>query len=65
MSGVFVILMGVAAAAVVGSLFVGLFFMARGGSGDARRSNMAMRLRVGLQGLAIVLFLLALLTQAS
>ncbi len=49
---------------VVGSLFIGLFFMARGGGGDARRSNKAMRLRVILQGLALLFFLAALLTQA-
>jgi Kef-type K+ transport system membrane component KefB len=49
--------------AVVGSLFVGLFFMARGGRGDPRRSNKAMRLRVMLQGAALLLFVLAILTK--
>ena len=43
--------------------FVGLFFMARGGRGDPRRSNKAMRLRVMLQGAALVLFVLAILTK--
>ncbi len=53
----------VAMLAVVGSLFVGLFFMARGGGGDPQRSNKIMRLRVVLQGVALLLFVIALLTQ--
>lgn len=64
MNGLFPILMVVAMLMVVGSLFVGLFFMARGGGGDARRSNKAMRLRVLLQGAALLLFVIAMLTQA-
>ncbi|SMF86513.1 Protein of unknown function [Azospirillum oryzae] len=63
MQTLFPILMVMAMLAVVGSLFVGLFFMARGGRGDPRRSNRAMRLRVMLQGAALVLFVLAILTQ--
>lgn len=50
--------------AVVASLFSGLFFMARSGQGDARRSNKAMRMRVVLQGAALLLFLIAILTRA-
>ncbi|WP_431860042.1 twin transmembrane helix small protein [Azospirillum sp.] len=65
MSGFFLILMGLAMAALLASLFAGLFFMARGGESDRRNSNRMMRLRVGLQGLAIVLFILALITQAA
>lgn len=63
MHALFPILMVMAMLAVVGSLFVGLFFMARGGRGDPRRSNKAMRLRVMLQGAALVLFVLAILTK--
>lgn len=63
MHTLFPILMVMAMLAVVGSLFVGLFFMARGGRGDPRRSNKAMRLRVMLQGAALLLFVLAILTQ--
>lgn len=63
MQTLFPILMVMAMLAVVGSLFVGLFFMARGGRGDPRRSNKAMRLRVMLQGAALLLFVLAILTQ--
>ncbi|RJF81040.1 twin transmembrane helix small protein [Azospirillum cavernae] len=63
MNGLFPILMIVAMLAVVGSLFVGLFFMARGGGGDPQRSNKVMRVRVALQGLALLLFVIAMLTQ--
>ncbi|CAO3458475.1 Uncharacterized protein RL4316 [Azospirillum largimobile] len=63
MHDLFPILMVLAMLAVVGSLFVGLFFMARGGRGDPRRSNKAMRLRVILQGAALLLFVLAILTK--
>ena len=65
MSGFFLILLGIAMLALLASLLAGLFFMARGGEANRRHSNRLMRLRVGLQGLAIVLFILALITQAS
>jgi len=65
MSGFFLILMGLAMAALVVSLLAGVFFMAHGGEANRRYSNRLMRLRVALQGLAIVLFILALITQAS
>lgn len=65
MSGFFLILMGVAMLALLASLLAGLFVMARGGEANRRHSNRLMRLRVGLQGLAIVLFILALVTQAA
>lgn len=48
-------------AAVAATLFVGLFTMARGGDFNARWGNRLMRLRVGLQGLAVALFLLYIL----
>ncbi|WP_448207043.1 twin transmembrane helix small protein [Azospirillum sp. sgz302134] len=64
MNELFAILLILALGAVVASLFIGLFFMARGGQGDSRKSNKAMRLRVMFQGVALVLFLLAMLTQA-
>ncbi|WP_372396224.1 twin transmembrane helix small protein [Azospirillum sp. HJ39] len=62
MHELFPIFMVLAMLAVVGSLFVGLFFMVRGGPGDPRRSNKAMRLRVALQGIALLLFVIAILT---
>ncbi|QCO17238.1 twin transmembrane helix small protein (plasmid) [Azospirillum brasilense] len=63
MNGLVMFLLIVALGLVVASLFSGLFFMARGGQGDSRKSNRAMRMRVALQGVALVLFLLAILTQ--
>ena len=47
--------------AVAATLFVGLFTMARGGDFNARWGNRLMRMRVGLQGLAVALFLLYIL----
>lgn len=64
MSGFLLFLLGLALLAVLGSLLAGVFVMARGGDTDRRWSNRLMRLRVGLQGVALVLFLLALMTQA-
>ena len=64
MNELFAVLLILALGLVVASLFAGLFFMARGGENDPRKSNKAMRLRVTLQGVALVLFLLAMLTQA-
>jgi len=60
----FLVLLGAALLAVLASLLAGVFVMARGGETDRVWSNRLMRLRVGLQGLALVLFLLALMTQA-
>lgn len=57
----FILLMG-ALLAVVASLFVGLFAMARGRESDAKLSSRAMRWRVGLQAFALVCFILAFLT---
>ena len=64
MSGMLIPLLFLAMALVAGSLFVGLFFLARGGKGDALRSNRAMKIRVTMQGIAILLFLIAMITQA-
>jgi hypothetical protein len=51
-------LIGLALAAVVGVLFVGLFTMTRTGEANRHRSNVLMRWRVGTQALAIVLIAL-------
>lgn len=64
MNGILLVLVGAALLAVLASLLAGVFVMARGGERDRLWSNRLMRLRVGLQGLALVLFLLALMTQA-
>ena len=63
MNTLFLLLLAVAMVAVLASLFGGLFFMARGGANDARKSNRLMQWRVALQGLALILFALALLAR--
>lgn len=65
MSQFFLILMGVAMLSVLASLFVGLIAMARGGEFNQKYGNNMMRLRVILQGVALALFALALLSQAG
>ena len=57
----FFILLVVSLLAVLASLFTGLFAMARGKEADAALSQKMMRLRVILQGFALVCFVLALL----
>jgi hypothetical protein len=56
MSSVVTVLLVLAMAAVVVVLVVGVFSMARGGEFNRRHSNRLMRLRVGFQALALVLF---------
>ena len=65
MNDIFMILLGLAMLMVVVSLLSGLFFMARGGRADPKRSQTAMRFRVALQGVAVVLFLLAVLSRMA
>ena len=60
MSPFFLILIVLAMLAVLASLFAGLFVMARGGAMDKKYSNRLMRARVMLQGLAVLLFVIAI-----
>ncbi len=62
MNTVIIILLAVTLAAVVIVLLTGVVGMARGGDFNAKYGNKLMRLRVILQGLAIVLFLLFVVT---
>jgi hypothetical protein len=62
MNGVIIILLAVTLAAVVIVLLTGVAGMARGGDFNAKYGNKLMRLRVILQGLAVVLFLLLVVT---
>jgi hypothetical protein len=62
MSGFFFVLMIAAMVAVLASLGVGLFSMVKGGEFNKKHGNRLMRTRVTLQGLALVLFLLAVWT---
>jgi len=48
--------------AVLASLVLGLISMARGGESGRRQGNRLMQARVALQGLALLLFALAMLT---
>ncbi len=61
MNGFFVVLLGLALLAVLGVLFAGMFSMARGGEFNRKYGNKLMRWRVALQGLAVLLFALAML----
>ncbi len=61
MGTVMPILLALALLAVLGVLFAGLFSMARGGEFNRKHGNRLMRWRVALQGLAIVLFAIAML----
>ncbi len=62
MTQILTILLGINLFAVAGVLLAGVFGMARGGEFNRKQSNRMMRLRVGLQGLAVVLFLLLMFT---
>lgn len=63
MSTFFLIMMGVAMLAVLASLGLGLVVMAKGGETDRKYSNKLMQARVTLQGIAILLFILAMVTR--
>lgn len=58
----FFILMIVAMVAVAGTMFFGLFQMVKTGDEARAKSQKAMRVRVILQGVALLLFALAALT---
>ena len=62
MNDVILVLLAVTLAVVVIVLLTGVVGMARGGDFNARYGNKLMRLRVILQGLAVVLFLLLVVT---
>ena len=49
----------------LGALFVGLFAMVRGGEFNDKYGNRMMRLRVILQGVALVLFVLAVIASSA
>jgi hypothetical protein len=53
------VLVGLAMLGTVGVLFAGLIGLARGGE-NSQRSNVLMRWRVVLQGVALVLFVILL-----
>ena len=61
MSTLFFILMTIAMGAVLGVLGIGVLGMAKGGEFNRKYGNRLMRARVILQGIAIGLFLLAII----
>jgi hypothetical protein len=62
MSGIFVILVPLALAAVAITLGFGIFSMFRGGEFSLKWSNKLMRLRVALQAVAILIIVLAIMS---
>lgn len=65
MSGFFFILMAVAMFLVVASLATGIIAMIKGGDFNKKHGNKLMRMRVTLQGLALLFFALAMWAQNS
>jgi hypothetical protein len=65
MSNPFPVLLIVALVATVGVLFLGLFSMARGGEFNKKYGNRLMRWRVFMQGAALVLLALAMLSSSD
>ena len=59
MNGLFPVFLGLALFAVLAVLLAGVFSMAKGGEFNRKYGNKLMRWRVGLQGLALLLFALA------
>ncbi len=64
MTSTLIAILLVAMLAVVVTLFIGLIGMARGGSFNARYGNLLMRWRVALQGIAVLILVIALLAAA-
>ena len=62
---VFAVLLGIALFMTLAVLFAGLITMGRGGEFNKKYGNRLMRWRVSLQGVALLLFLLAYLTRGG
>ena len=65
MTTVATILMLLAMALVFVSLIAGLFVMAKGGELDKKYSNKLMQARVFLQGLALLFFVIAMMSMSK
>jgi hypothetical protein len=65
MSGIFVVLVPLALAAVAITLGFGIFSMFRGGEFSLKWSNKLMRLRVALQAVAILIIVLAIMSRGG
>ncbi len=62
MTAILPILLGIALASVLLTLLVGVAVMTRGGEIDRRFGNKLMRLRVAVQLIAVILFVLLVLS---
>ena len=65
MSGIFIVLVPLALAAVAITLGFGIFSMFRGGEFSLKWSNKLMRLRVALQAVAILIIVLAIMSRGA
>jgi len=65
MNNLLMILMALSLLAVVGVLGIGLFSMVKGGEFNKKYGNKLMRWRVILQGFALAMFALAILSSQS
>jgi hypothetical protein len=61
MTGILPYLIGAALAATLAVLFAGVIVMARGGELNRKYGNKLMRLRIVLQALAVILFIVLML----
>lgn len=59
------VLMGIAALCVLASLVMGIAVMAKGGETAKKYSNKLMRARVILQGIAVLFFIMAVISVKS
>ena len=65
LNNTFLILMAIAMLATLGALFIGLFSFVKGGAFNKKHGNKLMRIRVYMQGLALVFFAIAIFNQAG
>ena len=65
MNIIFIILMGLTLISVLGSLFVGAFYMGKTGSENRKKSQKLMQARIAFQGTAVAFFVLAMIFSGS
>lgn len=65
MNPILLIVLLFAMAAVVATLFIGLFSMGKGGPLNAHKGNVLMRWRVALQAVAVLILIVAALAAAN
>ncbi len=65
MSTIFIVLMALAMVAVLAVMGLGMFSMAKGGEFNKKYSNKLMQARVMLQGFALLMFALAIVSSQT